>query len=96
MALLRRRANAHQIVRFEHVRGHSGILGNEGADALATAGAHLPILAERDWDKLRSDLEEGEKAGGPPQIMQLEFEVRRKGLTQSSILSPVRLFPFLY
>jgi ribonuclease HI len=51
-ALLSTRGWSGQQVRFEHVRGHMGEVGNEGADALAVHGAQLPEVEEPDWDAL--------------------------------------------
>ena len=56
-ALLAQREVAGQRVRFEHVYGHVGIEGNEGADRLANEGATRPERPERDWDALREDVE---------------------------------------
>ncbi|KAF8583229.1 hypothetical protein K439DRAFT_1349209 [Ramaria rubella] len=47
--LLNQRGGQGQIVQIQHVRGHVGIAGNEGADRLAGAGALMPATRERDW-----------------------------------------------
>jgi hypothetical protein len=52
-ALLTSRGRSGQQVRLEHVRGHAGEVGNEGADALAVHGAKLHEVEEPDWDALR-------------------------------------------
>jgi ribonuclease HI len=49
LALLSLRGIQGHLTVFEHVRGHSGDMGNEAADALARAGTMKPVLAERDW-----------------------------------------------
>jgi hypothetical protein len=51
------RGRSGQQVRLEHVRGHAGEEGNEGADALAVSGAKLQEVEEPDWDALRLRLE---------------------------------------
>lgn len=57
-ALMTMRRQAGQEVRFEHVRGHAGEVGNEGADALAVRGSKLQGKVDsRDWDELRLQLE---------------------------------------
>jgi len=56
-ALFSTRGRSGQEVRLEHVRGHAGEVGNEGADALAVHGAKLPDIDEPDWDALRLQLE---------------------------------------
>ena len=38
---------------LEYVRGHSGNVGNDGADALAVAGCGFPEKLERDWVRLK-------------------------------------------
>ncbi|KAJ8487093.1 hypothetical protein ONZ51_g4401 [Trametes cubensis] len=50
--LQERRNVAKQQVRFVKVKGHSGDVGNDGADRLAVAGTSLPEVPERDWDDL--------------------------------------------
>ncbi|PFH49677.1 hypothetical protein AMATHDRAFT_62646 [Amanita thiersii Skay4041] len=55
-AMLDARALYGQKLRLEYVKGHSGNEGNEGADALASHGAHLPPVPDRDWDALRDGL----------------------------------------
>ncbi|KAI0245979.1 ribonuclease H-like domain-containing protein [Lactifluus subvellereus] len=65
-ALLSMRGRSGQQVLLEHVRGHAGEVGNEGADALAVRGATLPRVEERDWDALRFALEKGLCKGPSP------------------------------
>lgn len=62
-ALLNLRAFRGQKVLLEYVRGHAGIEGNEGADALANRGALLPSLPEPDWDARRLRVEAKIAAG---------------------------------
>jgi ribonuclease HI len=52
------RERSGQQVRLEHVRGHAGEVGNEGADTLAVRGVKLQDVEEPDWDALRLDVEE--------------------------------------
>jgi hypothetical protein len=57
-ALITMRKQAGQHVRFQHVRGHAGEPGNEGADALAARGSRLVGEADaRNWGELRLQLE---------------------------------------
>lgn len=53
LTLLETRQRAGQPVNIEYVKGHSGNVGNDGADALAVAGCDLPEEPERDWVKLK-------------------------------------------
>lgn len=56
-ALLSEREASGQHVEFEHVYGHVGIEGNEGADGLANVGATRPERSELNWDMLRENAE---------------------------------------
>ena len=64
-ALLSLRGRSGQQVKLQHVRGHAGEVGNEGADALAVRGTTLHEVDEPDWDTLRLKLDEepGPKRG---------------------------------
>jgi len=53
LTLLETRQRSGQPVKIEYVKGHSGNVGNDGADALAVAGCDLPEEPERDWVKLK-------------------------------------------
>jgi ribonuclease HI len=50
------RSKLGQKVVLEYVKGHSGDLGNDGADAMANQGALLPPTPERDWGALEQQL----------------------------------------
>ena len=52
------RAKSGQKVRLQYVRGHSGEVGNEGADRLANDGALMSPTPELDWNLLEDHLEE--------------------------------------
>jgi len=56
------RAQRGQQVLLEHVKGHNGDEGNEGADGLANIGATLPAQPERDWESLEAELQAELKA----------------------------------
>ncbi|KAH7915685.1 ribonuclease H-like domain-containing protein [Hygrophoropsis aurantiaca] len=56
-ALIAARKKAGQEVRFKHVRGHVGIVGNEGADQLANLGAVMSVVPELNWGKLQEKVE---------------------------------------
>ena len=53
----------YQRIRLRYVKGHSGDVGNDGADAMANRGTLLPAVEDRDWEalemKLSEDLEKG-------------------------------------
>lgn len=56
--LISKRKQASQHVVFEHVLGHAGEPGNEGADALAVRGCKLREAADaRNWAEMRYKLE---------------------------------------
>ena len=38
-----------RVVHLQHVKGHAGEIGNEGADRLAGVGAAMPAQPEQDW-----------------------------------------------
>ncbi|THV06488.1 hypothetical protein K435DRAFT_848971 [Dendrothele bispora CBS 962.96] len=50
--LLESRINLGQRVRIDYVKGHSGDVGNDGADAQANIGATKCEVEERDWGQL--------------------------------------------
>ncbi|THH08974.1 hypothetical protein EW145_g2335 [Phellinidium pouzarii] len=70
-----------QDVRFVYVRGHAGIVGNEGADGLANTGVLLPEVDERNWDAERRRIvrlmeqlkEELEAEDEDPESVQVSF-----------------------
>ncbi len=51
------RAKIGQKIRLQYVRGHSGEVGNEGADRLANQGTLLSPTPELDWKLLEDQLE---------------------------------------
>jgi len=59
-ALISRRKQAGQKVVFQHVPGHAGEPGNEGADALAVHGCKLREADARNWGDMRHKLEKSE------------------------------------
>ena len=52
------RASYPQKIRLQYVKGHSGDVGNDGADAMANRGTLLPAVEERDWEALEMKLSE--------------------------------------
>ena len=52
------RACYPQKIRLQYVKGHSGDVGNDGADAMANRGTLLPEVEERDWEALEMKLSE--------------------------------------
>jgi len=53
LTLLETRQRSGQPVNIEYVKGHSGNVGNDGADTLAVAGCDFPEEPERDWARLK-------------------------------------------
>ena len=53
LTLLETRQRSGQPVKIEYVKGHSGDVGNDGADTLAVAGCDLPEEPERSWIRLK-------------------------------------------
>lgn len=43
-------------MQLEHVKGHSGDVGNDGADYQANRGCELPSRPDRDWEQLEADV----------------------------------------
>ncbi|OSD07896.1 ribonuclease H-like protein [Trametes coccinea BRFM310] len=61
-----RRDYAKQPVKFEKVLGHSGEIGNEGADRLANLGATRPAVPDRDWEDLIQQVRARMSLASPP------------------------------
>jgi ribonuclease HI len=72
--LLDQRARLGQIVQLQHVRGHAGNVGNEGADKLAGEGAGMMAVPERDWTLPK-------EATGPEADAMRKFQARSRFLT---------------
>jgi ribonuclease HI len=86
-ALLSLRGRSGQQVRLQHVRGHVGEVGNEGADALAVRGTKLHEVDEPDWDTLRLRLDE-EPAPKRGAITDGEFADANISVSLPQILCP--------
>lgn len=79
-ALLDDRAFEGQKVRLQHIKGHAGHMGNEGADRLAGIGSAMPATEERDWQNLEKAVraETGLRKrveGGSIEISDVDLEV---------------------
>ncbi|KAJ3529619.1 hypothetical protein NMY22_g8928 [Coprinellus aureogranulatus] len=68
-AHLERRKQYGQTVKFEYVKGHSGDVGNDGADTQANEGAKLPEVPERDWTRDLERLQEEQELDIPPDFL---------------------------
>jgi hypothetical protein len=62
ITLLEARQRFGQPVQLEYVKGHSGDVGNDGADALAVAGCSHPEIPEKDWVRLKESYDAGENS----------------------------------
>lgn len=76
-ALLHARRKTSQSVEFKHVRGHVGIEGNEAADQLANLGATMPVVPERDWEKLEKQVSQSLKPVKPIKVVDDDLKVTR-------------------
>lgn len=79
-ALFSSRQRSGQQVRLEHVRGHAGEEGNEGADALAVSGTKLQEVEEPDWDALRFILEKESMLGMSSSTKMADASVSHEGI----------------
>jgi hypothetical protein len=41
-------------VRLQHVKGHAGEEGNDGADGLANLGCGMSVVGEKDWEAMEN------------------------------------------
>ena len=57
-AYLALRGRLGQKAVLEYVKGHSGDVGNDGADLMANKGSTKPELEDRDWNALEQEIEE--------------------------------------
>ena len=57
-AYLALRGRLGQKAVLEYVNGHSGDVGNDGADLMANKGSTKPELEDRDWNALEQEIEE--------------------------------------
>ncbi len=57
-AYLTLRGRLGQKAVLEYVKGHSGDVGNDGADLMANKGSTEPQLEDRNWDVLEREIEE--------------------------------------
>ena len=97
LTLLETRHRSGQPVQFEYVKGHSGNVGNDGADALAVAGCNHPEIPDRDWVGLKDSHNLEQKmmadltAGIDPDVSSASSPRRTSGfftnITQDFILS---------
>jgi hypothetical protein len=79
-ALLDTRACQGQKVRLQHIKGHAGHEGNEGADLLAGVGSGMSAIEERDWETLEKALRANQgsrkrEEGGSIEISDIDLEV---------------------
>ena len=53
-------------MHLEYVKGHSGDVGNDGADYQANRGCELPSRPDRDWEQLEADVRQ--RLGTAPEL----------------------------
>lgn len=76
---------------MQHIKGHAGHQGNEGADRLAGIGAGMPETEERDWERLEKALRAIEDSqirveGGGIEISDGDLEMYAEGLVDDDEL----------
>lgn len=68
-AHLTRRKQFGQTVKFEYVKGHSGDIGNDGADTQANLGTKKSDVPERDWEGDLERLLQDQELDIPPGVL---------------------------
>lgn len=88
LALLSLRRSQGDIILFEHVRGHSGNVGNDAADYLARNGTTRPIIPERDW---LAETQNAEKSMKTTMTSSIESNTIGFAISEDDILSAEEL-----
>ncbi|KAF8899266.1 ribonuclease H-like domain-containing protein [Infundibulicybe gibba] len=71
------RKHRRQPVKFEYVKGHSGDVGNDGADAQANLGTRMALVPEPDWEELEAKVKR--QMLEPERSMDVDEEVIQSG-----------------